>query len=101
MHERQFFVYILSSETRTLYIGMTNNLTRRIAEHKRKEIEGFTKQYDVTRLVYREAFLYVGNAIAREKQLKGWRRSKKVDLITASNPLWKDLAADWPLEDAL
>ena len=92
-----FYVYILASETRTLYVGVTNSLERRVAQHKLKLNEGFTKKYDVTRLVYYEVFQYIGKAIVREKELKGWRRAKKLDLITAWNPLWKDLAADWPL----
>jgi putative endonuclease len=89
---KRSYVYIMASETRTLYIGVTNNLERRVLEHKQKLVEGFTKQYDVTRLVYFEEFSEIRNAITREKQLKGWRRAKKLDLITAQNPLWRDLA---------
>jgi putative endonuclease len=90
-----YFVYLLSSDTRTLYIGVTNNLDRRVREHKLRLADGFTKRYDIDRLVYYETFENIEAAIAREKQLKGWRRSKKVDLVTTSNPLWKDLATDW------
>ena len=88
------YCYILASDTRTLYIGVTNSLARRVAEHRAKDHDGFTKRYAVTRLVYYEDFREIRNAIAREKELKGWRRGKKVALITACNPLWKDLAAE-------
>jgi putative endonuclease len=91
---KRSYVYIMASETRTLYIGVTSNLERRVIEHKQKLVEGFTKQYDVTRLVCFEEFSEIRNAITREKQLKGWRRIKKLDLITAQNPLWRDLADD-------
>jgi putative endonuclease len=96
---RKGFVYILSSDTRTLYIGVTSNLERRIIEHREKLVPGFTHQYDITRLVYYEEFEDIRLAIAREKQLKGWRRNRKLDLITAVNPLWKDLAADGNFDD--
>jgi putative endonuclease len=86
-----YFAYIVASRSRTLYVGMTNNLTRRITEHREGTIDGFTKKYRIHRLVYFERFKYVVNAIAREKELKGWLRNKKVALITASNPTWDDL----------
>jgi len=94
-----YFVYILTSKTGTLYTGMTNNLERRVYQHKHKLIAGFTKRYDVTRLVYYEVFGDVRDAIAREKQIKGWRRSKKIDLIKSNNPKWQDLSDGWYPED--
>jgi putative endonuclease len=91
-----YCVYILqSSSRRALYIGMTNNLHRRVFEHKMHRTEGFTDDYNPTRLVYWEGFDDVYKAIAREKQLKRWRREKKLWLIARFNPGWKDLAAEW------
>lgn len=78
-----------------LYIGVTNNLERRVHEHKCKLIDGFTKKYNVTKLVYYEIYEDVLSAIAREKQLKKWRRSKKNDLVNKKNSEWKDLSNDW------
>jgi len=92
---KRYFVYIMNSSTGTLYTGMTNNLERRVYEHKHKLLPGFTKKYDVTRLAYFEETNDVGIAIAREKEIKGWRRNKKIDLIKTLNPTWQDLAADW------
>ena len=74
---------------------MTNNLQRRIYLHKNKLVEGFTKKYSVTRLVHYETFAEVRDAIAREKQIKGWLRRKKIDLIESSNPKWQDLGEEW------
>jgi putative endonuclease len=94
--EYRFYVYILqSSSRRCLYIGMTNNLYRRVIEHKTHLHHGFTDQYNATRLVYWQSFDDVYKAIGREKQLKGWRREKKLWLIGQFNQGWKDLAADW------
>jgi len=92
---RQFYVYILSSRSGTLYIGMTNDLRRRIWEHKNKLLGGFSTQYAVDRLLYWEEFVDARNAIAREKQLKGWRRERKVRLFEQTNPRWEDLSKDW------
>ena len=93
---RTYWVYVLASKPHgTLYIGVTNSLERRIWQHKTKAIEGFTKRYGLTRLVYFEDFRDVSNAIARETQLKGWLRAKKIALIQQSNPLWHDLAKGW------
>lgn len=78
-----------------LYIGVTNNLERRVYEHKMKLNEGFTKKYNLHQLVYYEDTDDIGHAIEREKQLKRWRREKKVWLIEQLNPSWKDLAEDW------
>lgn len=86
------WVYIMASRSRVLYIGVTNDLQRRVDEHKGGRVDGFTKRYRVTRLVYSELFLDIEHAIAREKQLKGWRRSRKVELIERRNPHWQDLA---------
>ena len=92
---KQYYVYIMNSPTGTLYTGMTNDLQRRVHQHKNKLIEGFTKRYNVTRLAYYEEFGDVRAAIAREKQIKGWRRSKKLDLIKSVNPKWEGLSAGW------
>lgn len=92
---REYYVYIMSNDRWTLNTGVTNDLLRRVYEHKRKLVPGFTAKYNVTKLVYFESTPDVGAAIAREKQIKAWRRSKKVDLINSVNPAWKDLAADW------
>jgi putative endonuclease len=94
--EYRFYVYMMqSSSRRTLYIGMTNNLYRRVYQHKTHEFRGFTYDYDAVRLVYWESFDAVQKAINREKQLKNWRREKKDWLIQCLNPEWKDLAVDW------
>jgi putative endonuclease len=93
--QKSYFVYILASLSGTLYIGVTNDLQRRAWQHKQHDIEGFTKEYDVDRLVYWETFYDVRNAIDREKQLKGWRREKKIALIEKLNPQWKDLSREW------
>ena len=93
--ERRYYVYILGSYSGTLYIGVTGNLRRRIWQHKEHEIEGFTAKYEVTRLLYFESYHEVLNAIAREKQLKGWARKKKIALIEKINPKWEDLSRNW------
>lgn len=87
-----YCVYIMAIRTRTLYIGVTNSLLKRVIQHKQKKVPGFTQRYNVTRLVYFEQYSGVGLAIAREKQLKGLLRKKKVDLIESKNPEWKDLS---------
>jgi len=92
---KHYYVYIMSSASGTLYTGMTNNLSRRVHQHKNKVFEGFTKKYDVTRLVYCEVYYDVREAIAREKQIKRWRRRKKLDLIESQNFTWRDLSEDW------
>ncbi len=90
-----YYVYIMSSETGTLYTGMTNELQRRVHQHKNKVVDSFTSKYDVNRLVYFETFGDVLQAIAREKQIKGWARRKKLALIESQNPTWRDLSDDW------
>jgi putative endonuclease len=93
--EKRYYVYILASKGRVLYIGVTGFLMSRVLQHKSGETAGFTQKYQVDRLVYVEVFRYVNNAIARETELKKWRRERKVKLIEADNPTWEDLAADW------
>lgn len=91
MNANRYYVYIMSSFTRTLYVGMTNNLSRRVWEHKNKLVPGFTEKYNITSLVYAEECTEVLDAIAREKQIKKWRREKKVTLIESINPQWQEL----------
>ncbi|HYI24026.1 MAG TPA: GIY-YIG nuclease family protein, partial [Thermomicrobiales bacterium] len=93
------YVYIMGSQSGTLYIGITNNLERRVWEHKQKVNPGFTKRHDVTRLLYLEEYSRFDDAIAREKQLQRWSRSKKLTLIRRLNPRWNDLAWNWYGED--
>lgn len=90
---KQYYVYILSSYSRVLYIGVTNNLERRMGEHKQRLIPGFTSRYSIDRLIYFETFGEILDALAREKQLKKWARAKKEKLIEAVNPQWEDLSA--------
>ncbi|SRR6266702_577905 len=90
--KKRYFVYITSNESRMLYVGVTNDLHKRIYQHKSKLIPGFTQKYNLCKLVHFEEFGDIRAAIAREKQLKGWLRSKKIALIVAKNPRWKDLA---------
>ena len=89
-----YHVYILASESGVLYIGVTNQIDSRVAQHKRKLVPGFTSKYNVTKLVYFEPFQDIRNSIAREKQLKRWRREKKITLIERLNPNWRDLSED-------
>ncbi len=89
---KQFYVYIMTNKSRTLYTGVTNDLERRVYEHKKKLVPGFTTKYNITRLVYFEVTQDVGAAIAREKQIKGWLRTKKIALIDSVNPEWRDLS---------
>jgi len=88
----------MCNKTRTLYTGMTNDLYRRVFEHKHKLVKGFTSRYNITMLVYYEEYWDPSQAIAREKQIKGWLRSKKIALIESINPDWLDLAANLPNE---
>jgi putative endonuclease len=93
--KNEFYVYIMSSATRVLYIGYTGNLERRVYEHKNKLVEGFTAKYNVSRLVYFEHAPNGRAAVERENQLKGWLRAKKVQLINEMNPAWEDLSKEW------
>lgn len=92
---RAYYVYILANKTKRLSTGVTNNLLRRVYEHKRGLVPGFTMRYSLSRLVYYERTEDVRAAIAREKRIKGWLRDKKIALIESVNPQWKDLSADW------
>jgi putative endonuclease len=92
MKQKYYYVYILSNKyNNVIYVGITNDLIRRVYEHKNKLIEGFTEKYNVDKLVYYELFNDPINAITREKQLKGYSRKKKIELINSFNPEWKDL----------
>jgi putative endonuclease len=91
----QYFVYVLTNRSRTLYAGVTRDLERRLYEHRHEQIPGFTTRYNATRPVYCETTSDVRSAISREKQIKSWRREKKIALIQAANPTWKDLGSSW------
>jgi len=90
-----YYVYIMTNRSRTLYTGVTNDLRRRVFEHKHHLAEGFTKKYNITKLVYYEGTNDVREAIARKKRIKGWLRKKKIALIESVNSEWKDLSSDW------
>jgi len=94
---RRFYIYIMTNGPKAaiLYVGITGDLRRRVWQHKNKPVSGFTGRYNLTRLVYFECFVYPDAAICREKEIKGWRRSKKLKLIESMNPRWEDLARDW------
>ncbi len=100
MRERRYWVYIMASRSHNLYIGVTNDLGRRVREHKSHESEGFTARYNIDRLVWFGTYDDIRRAIDREKQLKGWVREKKIKLIEKLNPTWQDLSEDWgkPIE---
>ena len=89
-----YYVYILSNKSKSLYIGVTNNLVRRLFEHKNKLIKGFSSKYNLTKLVYYEEFKNIDEAIRREKQLKNWHRQWKVNLIESVNKNWTDLSKE-------
>jgi putative endonuclease len=97
---KQYYVYIMSNVARTIYTGVTNNLERRVYEHKHKLIPGFTSKYDLTELVYYAETNDIREAITREKQIKGWVRAKKIALIEEMNPVWLDLSESWFVEEA-
>ncbi len=90
-----YYVYILASASNTLYVGVTNNLIRRLYQHRHELMPGFSSRYNIDRLVHYEETTDVRSAIAREKQIKAWRRSKKTSLIESSNPAWNDLSSVW------
>ncbi|HPD82853.1 MAG: GIY-YIG nuclease family protein [Alphaproteobacteria bacterium] len=93
---KHYYIYILGNWTgNVLYIGMTNDLQRRLYEHKQKLVKGFTNKYSIDKLLYHETYDTADDAIKREKQLKKWRREKKVQLIETLNPNWKDLSENW------
>jgi putative endonuclease len=95
LKNRRFFVYIMTNRPRShvLYTGVTGNLPHRVFQHKNKLVPGFTSRYNLTRLVYYEEFVYPDAAINREKEIKGWRRSKKIHLIETMNPRWDDTSS--------
>ena len=88
---KQYYVYIMTNRSKTLYTGITNNLQRRVFEHTNKLISSFTKKYNITKLVYYEVTDDVRSAIVREKQIKDWLKRKKIVLIESFNPTWRDL----------
>jgi len=91
----QYYIYIMTNKSGTLYVGFTGNIKKRVYEHKNKLVEGFAKKYNIDKLVYLEMFGDVYSAIAREKTIKGWLRKKKLQLIETTNPDWVDLSKDW------
>jgi putative endonuclease len=95
MRERVYSTYIVASKSRTLYVGVTGDLLRRVFQHKQKAHDGFTSLYNCTRLVWHQQFSQVSDAIQREKELKGWTRAKKIALIQSTNPTWEDLSDQW------
>jgi putative endonuclease len=98
---RQYYVYVLTNRTnKVLYVGVTNDLERRIFQHKNKLMEGFTKKYNLNKLIYYEVTQDANSAIEREKQLKNWHRDREINLIDSFNPTWKDLATDLGLRDS-
>jgi putative endonuclease len=95
MRSNRYYVYILASKSRAIYVGMTAFLMSRILQHRRGEGSMFTRRYRIDRLVYYEVFEHVETAIRRETEIKAWRREKKIALIEKGNPTWEDLAHDW------
>jgi putative endonuclease len=91
----QYYVYIMTNKSRTLYTGITNNLERRVLEHKQRLVPGFSARYNINKLVYYEMTENVNSAISREKEIKGWLRKKKIGLIEFQNPEWRDLFLSW------
>jgi putative endonuclease len=92
---KQYYVYILANERRMLYTGVTNDLMRRIYEHKNHLVDGYTKKYKISKLVYYDQTNDIYEAITREKQIKGWLRQKKIRLIESINPTWDDISKNW------
>jgi putative endonuclease len=92
---RTYWVYVMASRSRVLYTGVTNDLARRVSEHKQGRTPRFTSRYRITRLVYFEEFAGIRDAIAREKQIKAWTRARRISLVEGRNPSWEDLAEHW------
>ena len=92
---KEYSIYIMTNKSQTLYTGVTNDLVRRVYEHKKKLIKGFTSKYNIQHLVYYETTSSIYSAIQPEKQIKGWLRAKKIALIESTNPEWKDLSEEW------
>ncbi len=97
---KQYFVYFMSNKSRRLYVGITSKLYKRVFQHKNKVLPGFTARYNFDMLVYYEEFSQVASALTREKEIKGWRREKKLKLILAENPDWADLSLEWEEDPA-
>jgi putative endonuclease len=96
MKNHLYYVYVVTNKSNTaLYIGVTSDLENRVWQHQEKEYKGYTSKYQINKLVYFEEFQWIQDAIAREKQLKGGSRQKKIDLIVGMNPSWRDLSLDW------
>jgi putative endonuclease len=95
MRTREYYVYIVTNKSWTLYTGLTNDLARRVWEHKHGTVKGFTSRYRIGKLLYYETFGDIREAIAREKQIKGWTRARKMALTKAMNPTWEDLSKGW------
>jgi putative endonuclease len=95
MSQRSYWTYLMTNRSGTLYIGVTNNLARRVYEHRHHLVSGFTSRYLVDRLIHAESFSEILDAIAREKQLKNWSRARKLALIKEDNPDWRDSADEW------
>jgi len=98
---KTYYVYIMTNRSRTLYTGVTNDLQRRVYEHKHHLVEGFTSKYKIDQLAFYEETIDIKAAIAREKQIKGWSRKKKIDLIMTFNPEWQDLSVEWFKDDEI
>jgi putative endonuclease len=98
MAQRIYYTYIMASSSRNLYIGVTNDLERRVLQHREGAFGGFTSKYRCHRLVWFERYSWIGQAIAREKELKGWLRAKKLALIQQDNPTWIDLSEEWGMK---
>ena len=96
---KYYWVYVMSGRTRTLYIGVTDDIERRTYEHRHKSFPGFTSKYRLDRLVYFEEHADIRDAIERERQIKSWRREKKLALIKSLNPSWRDLSLNWHLNE--
>lgn len=94
---KNYYIYFLTNKSNTLYIGVTNNLPKRIFQHKHRLINGFTSQYKLTKLIYFEQYKDINEAINREKELKGWLRKKKINLIKSKNPNFEDLSLKYNL----
>src|SRR6185503_2451537 len=95
---KEYYVYIMTNKSRTLYTGVTNNIMRRVHEHKNKLVPGFTSRYNIQFLVYYESTPSIHVALEREKQIKGWLRSKKIALVNSTNREWSDLSEGWFVE---
>jgi putative endonuclease len=93
--DRTYYVYIMTNRSKTLYIGVTGDIERRVRQHKQHVNAGFSTRYKIDRLVYYERFGYPNHAIRRETELKGWLRIRKIQLIVSKNPTWRDLSEDW------